>query len=203
MPTSSRRTWRSRRLRIPSGSPSRYGHLVTSAKVPALRGCMASNHRHVRERDAHRSGAQFSAVLKTGCVAAQSYSKHWTCLLPSTDLGRSTTGRLYSPIDRGPSLTHIPATSCADCSTLTGAEVTTASSRRTRCTFNRGTCSPTSPLTSCDSASNRWTDSGSVGRGVDATCSPLRARMPSPHWTPTLDLRGELSALGRARRHTT
>jgi hypothetical protein len=68
------------------------GHLVTKARVPVLRVYCTDIYPHLIElcetamlavlaKSVHR-------VQKTGCVAVQSYSNHWPCLLPQHGPGK-------------------------------------------------------------------------------------------------------------------
>jgi hypothetical protein len=75
------------------------GHLVTKAKVPVLRvfcadawpgliGLCEEAMLAVLARSVQR-------VQKRGCVAVQSYSKHWTCLLPQHGPGKKHDRRIF------------------------------------------------------------------------------------------------------------
>ncbi|HEV7899201.1 MAG TPA: transcriptional regulator, partial [Planosporangium sp.] len=74
------------------------GHLVTSIKVPVLRvyctatwpgliGACEDAMLRVLARRVHR-------VARTGCVAVQSYSKHWPCLFPQCGPGKKHERRI-------------------------------------------------------------------------------------------------------------
>lgn len=68
------------------------GHLVTKAKVPVLRiYCTSAYPGIIAECKAATLAVlarSVSVVELTGCVAVQSYSKHWPCLFPQAGPGR-------------------------------------------------------------------------------------------------------------------
>lgn len=68
------------------------GHLVTSARVPVLRVFCADAWPGLIDECEHAMLAVLAKnvqrVPKTGCVAVQSYSRHWPCLLPQHGPGR-------------------------------------------------------------------------------------------------------------------
>lgn len=74
------------------------GHLVTSARVPVLRiYCTESWPGLVAECEAAMLGVlaeKVSRVARVGCIAVQSYSKHWPCLFPQHGPGKKHDRRI-------------------------------------------------------------------------------------------------------------
>jgi hypothetical protein len=87
-------------------------HLVTSARVPALRVCCAANYPGILDECRRAMLTVLARPVSVGCVAVQS-STHWPCLFPQHGPGMETSAASRWPVGTRWSSTRVPARSRA------------------------------------------------------------------------------------------